>query len=79
MTVTCRRCIDCREYSHHWMDHGDFGNDEAHPEIRGHSHVCKHCGTLGDECDCCDGNGYDLAGEGVEVCPKCEGEGVTEA
>jgi hypothetical protein len=68
----CRRCGECRDREHHWLDNPDFGadpewlaeyEDAGNPE---HSHVCKHCDAYGDECEYCEGEG----------CEECDGEGV---
>ena len=74
--MTCRRCAECANSEHHWMDNGDFGNDPDDSEYpTGNEYICKHCDAVGDECPECDGTG-----EGEDavspMCPKCNGEGV---
>lgn len=85
----CRRCADCRNARHHWLDNDDFGNDpdEAEDPVDV-THVCKHCPALGMECEACDGSGSALGldaameaigrGENPPDCSVCGGEGVIE-
>lgn len=77
--MECRRCSDCANSSHHWLNNGDFGNDEAEAEEpTGNSHVCKHCDAVGNECQECDGTGEVMDDEGCVgfECKACNGEGV---
>lgn len=70
----CRRCSECPDSKHHWLDNPHFGDavetldDDTSPSALMHTHVCKHCDVLGDECVDCDGDG----------CCSCDGEGVVE-
>lgn len=48
---TCRRCGDCRDARHHWVDEMEV------------THRCKHCGALGSVCPECMGEGCDACGE----------------
>ena len=67
--MVCRRCSECRNSDHHWMDNPDFGNDDpdAEPEHNPNvSHICKHCEQEGYECGGCGGEG----------CEECNGAGV---
>jgi len=66
----CRRCSECRNNSHHWMDNPDCYS-EADP-----SHVCKHCEETGNECEYCCGDG---CGDAEQSCVNCNGEGVVSA
>lgn len=83
----CQRCAECSANSHHWLDNPDYGldsddfdddDDDENPPDTAHSHVCKHCTAVGDECEQCQGDGAVIDDDGVEDfdCPKCEGEGV---
>lgn len=68
----CRRCSECEGASHHWMEADVY--DEGDPEYE-----CKHCDTIGRECDGCCGDGIvedDGSGAGECPCPMCQGEGV---
>jgi hypothetical protein len=79
--MACERCSDCLESTHHWLENGDFGNDEADAEgPTGNSHICKHCDAVGDECDECEGSG-EIEDENAvgQTCQKCDGEGVVLA
>lgn len=59
----CPRCSECPGSSHHWLDCFDDDEDDINSP---HSHACKHCSAVGNECDECDGEG----------CEACDGEGV---
>lgn len=72
--VKCRRCSECKNYSHHWLPNPDFGNDEdEEAEHSMREYVCKHCPMTGNECPECYGSG---ATEPDDVCSSCDGEGV---
>lgn len=43
LTPECRRCGDCRDSSHHWIEKPLY--------------ICKHCRAIGEECLAC--RGYD--------------------
>lgn len=74
--MTCRRCNECAESAHHWLDNGDFENSKDNAnKPTGNSHVCKHCDAVGDECEDCDG----IGDSGGIVCKQCNGEGVVVA
>jgi hypothetical protein len=70
--TTCRRCSECQDSEHHWID-----NDECSGEDDP-AHACKHCDALGDECEMCDGEGGRTSedGEQLALCPACKGHGV---
>ena len=69
----CRRCSECANSTHHWIDNSDFGQDVSEveladlaPELRNDAYlklltesewVCKHCPALAQTCLTCDGNG----------------------
>lgn len=40
----CRRCIDCRGYSHHWMEGFDEDEDGELIDPDAPRWQCKHCG-----------------------------------
>ena len=70
----CRRCAECEDFSHHWMDNSNFGNDPTNPDGEENynteaTHVCKHCPACGNECELCQGGG----------CANCDGEVVLPA
>lgn len=75
----CKRCSDCANSEHHWIDNdffGDFDDPEPDSDPR-YSHVCKHCDAVGSECPDCDGAGGDLYDTDFEwECERCKGEGV---
>lgn len=76
----CRRCEECKDYSHHWMDNGKYGDEEYWDDNDSSTtHVCKHCGALGDECETCFGVGVNPDSEDDDdgsMCLECNGEGV---
>lgn len=69
----CRRCSECRNSTHHWIDNSDFGLDlgevelaDLAPELRNDAYlkllvasdwVCKYCPAIAQTCITCDGNG----------------------
>jgi hypothetical protein len=57
--AACPRCSDCVGMTHHWIPNAS----EARP---GGWYDCRHCGTKGQECAVCSGEG----------CDKCNHEGV---
>lgn len=76
----CRRCTECRNSSHHWIDNPEFGvcEEGEHP---GHQFCCKHCPMLGDECPVCYGDGQgepkdDGPYPQYHDCLECSGDGV---
>lgn len=80
----CRRCSECPDSEHHWLDNGDFGNGDAQGAYIGAQYVCKHCPALGVECLECHGGDL-LGGEDSEhrridrwrsECRMCRGHGV---
>lgn len=77
----CKRCGDCANNTHHWLDNGDFGNDPNESEgPTGNSHICKHCDVVGHECPDCDGRGEIEDEYAVgQICPTCDSEGVIVA
>lgn len=82
--MTCRRCSQCKGYSHHWLPNGRFGDDETvhSASLVQASHICKHCPQLGSQCSLCDGFGLisedEVQGFCELECPDCDGEGVVE-
>lgn len=84
----CRRCVDCADSSHHWMENDDWDEFEdrepTDEEMENHpSFACKHCDAVGEYCPRCDGSGEAQWIEGgfhsilrVAECPDCRGEGV---
>lgn len=64
----CRRCSECRNSEHHWLDNMDF-EDADDPE-----YVCKHCPAVGTECSYCDEG---MADSG-KLCGICKGEGILQ-
>lgn len=77
----CRRCDDCVDMSHHWVENTAFGDDEERIENNSTTHLCKHCDAMGNECDECGGCGgdgeVDADGEwNTFPCAECGGEGV---
>lgn len=72
--MTCRRCSDCPDADHHWIDNSECYGPED-PQF-----CCKHCDALGDECETCDGEGgrYVETAERTVLCPPCKGYGVIE-
>lgn len=73
----CRRCSECRDSEHHWMENPGFADDEELPARRLATHCCKHCDALAMECQSCDGEGYADFDE-EELCPECRGAGCIE-
>lgn len=74
---TCRRCSECPNSPHHWLDNSECCGPEDP------SHVCKHCPATGMECPDCDGTGikdFDGFDRGPDepLCPMCSGYGVIE-
>ena len=72
-STTCRRCSECRNNSHHWIDNTDDPGDDISERVP--THICKHCDQQGYECPACGGDGIDtetLTG----LCGFCCGEGV---
>jgi hypothetical protein len=76
MTTTnkCRRCSECKRYSHHWLPNPEFGTEGPRGE---NDHVCKHCGAEGNTCEHCFGDGIE-PGLPEELCGVCGGEGVNQ-
>ena len=68
--MACRKCAECRELDHHWVDNSDFGDEDE--ENNACDMICKHCEALGDACDNCSGTGDDWG----EPCAECDGNGV---
>ncbi len=70
--INCRRCSECPEGPHHWID--DFES------LTGIS--CKHCPAIGVECAHCGGTAEFGDGDGDDqvptVCSVCAGEGIIE-
>ena len=74
LVTTCRRCSECPNSVHHWLDYvGDMDVDSP-------THSCKHCDAVGHECPACDGEGIvtRFAGDrDYETgCNLCGGDGV---
>jgi hypothetical protein len=46
--VKCRRCYECADADHHWIENDAF-EDEDSPEF-----VCKHCDAVAFMCIECD-------------------------
>lgn len=74
MLKICRRCDQCPNSTHHWIDYvGEIDIDST-------SHSCKHCDAVGIECPACDGEGIvTLFRDGQDYeneCRLCDGEGV---
>jgi hypothetical protein len=86
--MACRRCSECQEAEHHWIENPDFGYGEeidgfAPPEHPDYSHACKHCEALGGQCPECDGDGTVgvprfESDDTEETCARCKGVGVIE-
>ena len=73
----CRRCAECSQSEHHWLDNDDFGNldNPENPASVNAEYVCKHCDALGNECGACSGEGgYDVDGD--DECGMCDGTGI---
>lgn len=65
--MPCRRCSECRNSDHHWLDNMDW-ETESDPNYR-----CKHCPAVGVDCSQCD--------EGLsngKRCGVCQGAGVLQ-
>lgn len=73
--MRCRSCHECKGYQHHWITNGGFGDFSQPPAVRDHSHTCKHCNAMGDECETCGGEGAEPDLE-TASCRDCLGEGV---
>jgi hypothetical protein len=74
----CRRCSECPNSSHHWMeDFGAYDAEVGEGPVPG-DFGCKHCEQRGVECADCNGTGVELYDDrdGTEDCPTCKGEGV---
>ena len=63
----CRRCSECPDGPHHWIDAEVSDADDP-------THDCKHCDAVGEECGDCEGDGEAEGGKGM--CPTCDGHGV---
>jgi hypothetical protein len=79
--MTCRRCADCPNSQHHWMEELTYapGDNEDDPEDGDPiaAYTCKHCSVLGNECESCDGVGaFGDGKEDPEICPTCCGSGI---
>jgi hypothetical protein len=80
--LTCRRCSECADRDHHWLDNGDFGSDpEDAEDPTGNLYVCKHCDAVGDDCAACEGSGELMDEEACNIteCPACAGVGIVES
>lgn len=76
--MTCRRCSECENSSHHWLPNPNLGDAEE-GEHSGHAYCCKHCDAQGNECEACYGSGCaDEDGPESVECPECNGEGVIQ-
>lgn len=69
-SLECRRCSECPDGPHHWIDDGYT--------LTGWT--CKHCEAIGVQCYHCAGEGMvpENYGPGELTCPSCHGEGVVE-
>ena len=74
--MSCRKCSECLDNSHHWIPNSSFGDDSAPEELQDVEFVCKHCEAEGTECEICFGSGV---GEFENCCTECSGEGVLNA
>ena len=68
MTKKCRRCSECPNSEHHWMENTSFGD----PLDGIGEYICKHCSIQGTECVKCGGQG--TTDEPDELCGDCGGE-----
>jgi len=61
----CRRCSECQNSEHYWLEgYWRPDGDKSQDPIFGY--VCKHCETVGDDCNDCGGDG----------CESCNGVGI---
>ena len=67
---TCRRCSECADSEHHWI--------EDYDDVTDTEYGCKHCQIRGVECGQCWGEGI-KPGTDDENCAKCSGHGVVVA
>jgi DnaJ-class molecular chaperone len=76
--MNCRRCSECANSDHHWLENGDFGNDpDDSGDPTGNEYICKHCPAVGDECPDCYGEGEVEDDYSVgQTCARCGGEGI---
>lgn len=80
----CRRCSECPNSRHHWMDCCEEIETAEGTVI--FDRICKHCELLGTDCEACGGDGcMDTGGvtpQGQFIndhCPACDGYGVVES
>lgn len=71
----CRRCSECANSTHHWMENSEYGNHEGPIQPHEAEFCCKHCPATGDECPDCSGEGI---GPLDDPCETCGGAGVVE-
>lgn len=81
----CRRCSECANSIHHWIDCCEETETAEGTVI--FDRICKHCECLGTACEECDGTGFgdlipgyvqagEIVGPDCSPCEACKGEGV---
>lgn len=66
LNTHCRRCGECRESEHHWIDANSPLFD----------YRCKHCDAVASDCpDCCGSGQEDMHADGTP-CETCGGPGM---
>ena len=70
---TCRRCSECANSRHHWIECCEAVETGEAGEVI-FDRICKHCECLGTVCEECETRGV------VDIgCANCEGYGVVES
>ena len=44
--MACRKCEECKDLDHHWIENSDFGDEGE--ENNACDMICKHCEALGE-------------------------------
>ena len=65
----CRRCAECQNSFHHWIEDPLFDGEKVVAE-----YSCKHCDALGMDCTACED--FDLCERPQCECPVCGGDGI---
>lgn len=72
-TSPCRRCADCVNQDHHWLEHCDDPEDLETRDSTWCGYECKHCPARAELCAHCDGPVWpaDEVARETGLCGEC--------